>query len=62
MIDPFAPLSAKPKTEEERRLRRIKEGGSAGGKTHRGTRTNGDRFLFGNPPRLKEPLPERKPC
>lgn len=47
MTDPFAPLSAKPKTEEERRLRRIKDAASAGGKTHRGTRPGNDRFLFG---------------
>ncbi len=61
MTDPFAPLSAKPKTDEERRMRRIRDAGAAGGKTHRGTRTGNDRFLFGRPPSLKPPLPERKP-
>jgi len=60
VTDPFAPLSAKPKTDDERRLRRIKEAGSAGGKTHRGTRTNGNHFLFGKPKR-KAPLQGRKP-
>jgi hypothetical protein len=51
--DPFAPLSAKPLTEEERRKRRVIEGAAHGGKQHRGTRTNANRFLYGHPPKLE---------
>ncbi len=53
MTDPFKPLSAKPKDEAERLRRRELEGASHGGKQHRGTRTNANRFLFGRPPKLK---------
>lgn len=53
MTDPFAPLSAKPKDDVERQKRRAKEIASHAGKHHRGTRTNGNRFLFGRPPKLK---------
>lgn len=61
MNDPFAPLSAKPKDEKERIRRRELEGASHGGKKHRGTRTNGNRFLFGRPPKLKDITPAQEP-
>lgn len=47
--DPFAPLSAKPASYDDWKHRRQSEGGSAGGKTHRGK----GRAKWNSPPRHK---------
>lgn len=46
MKDPFEPLTAKPKTEEDRIKLRLKDAAAHGGKTHRG-KAKTTRFLFG---------------